>query len=88
LGHKITGNPLVAGNRVALLKDGDDAFPAKLAAIERAKASIALLTCIFDSDPAGEMSDSSVDASHQAQSIDSEEDVELQLHSSCQLLPT
>jgi len=54
LGHKITGNPLVAGNRVALLKDGDDAFPAKLAAIERAKASIELLTCIFDSDPAGE----------------------------------
>jgi cardiolipin synthase len=55
LGQRVTRNQLIAGNRVALLNDGDDAFPAMLAAIDGARASVALLTYIFDSDAVGGM---------------------------------
>ena len=40
LGEKITGNPLTAGNRVDMLVNGDEAYPAMLTAIEQAKSSI------------------------------------------------
>lgn len=45
--------PLVAGNRIEPLYDGDEAFPAMLAAISEATQSIALSTYIFDLDSAG-----------------------------------
>ncbi|MBX3146119.1 MAG: PLDc N-terminal domain-containing protein [Gemmatimonadales bacterium] len=48
----LTGNlalePLVAGNSIAPLEDGDQAYPAMLAAIEEAERSIGLATYIFD----------------------------------------
>ncbi|MBE7448123.1 MAG: PLDc N-terminal domain-containing protein [Kofleriaceae bacterium] len=44
---------LVPGNRVEPLRDGDQAYPAMLAAIDGATRSVALLTYIFDSDVAG-----------------------------------
>ena len=44
----ITGTPLVAGNAVDLLVNGDEAYPAMLRAIDGAAGSIALATYIFD----------------------------------------
>lgn len=54
LGANVTGKPLLPGNRVLFLKDGDGAFPAMLEAINSAEHSIALLSYIFDSDRVGE----------------------------------
>jgi cardiolipin synthase len=48
-----SARPLLPGNRVAPLIDGDAAYPAMLAAIERAEHSIALATYIFDSSKVG-----------------------------------
>lgn len=45
--------PLVANNRVMVLRDGDEAYPEMLRAIEGAKKSVALCTYIFDNDKAG-----------------------------------
>ncbi|MBW2527456.1 MAG: PLDc N-terminal domain-containing protein [Deltaproteobacteria bacterium] len=44
---------LVAGNRVRLLRNGDEAFPAMLEAIDDARRSVTLATYIFDNDRAG-----------------------------------
>jgi cardiolipin synthase len=41
------------GNRIRPLVNGDEAFPAMLAAIESAQKSISLCTYIFDNDPSG-----------------------------------
>jgi cardiolipin synthase len=43
-----TGAPLVAGNLVELLVNGDEAYPAMLRAIDEATRTIALTTYIFD----------------------------------------
>ena len=48
-----SARPLLPGNRIAPLIDGDAAYPVMLAAIERAQHSIALGTYIFDSSPIG-----------------------------------
>ena len=53
LGNNVTGRPLLAGNRIEPLDDGDTAFPAMLAAIDGATRSVALLSYIFDNDSAG-----------------------------------
>jgi cardiolipin synthase len=49
----IATRPLLAGNRVELLVNGDAAYPAMLAAINTARESITLSTYIFDRDEAG-----------------------------------
>lgn len=54
-----TGAPLVSGNVVELLLNGDAAYPAMLAAIDGATRTIALTTYIFDR---GEVADQFVDA--------------------------
>jgi cardiolipin synthase len=51
--ERITGRALLAGNRVEPLHDGDQAYPAMLAAIDGATASVALATYIFDHDEVG-----------------------------------
>ncbi len=51
----ITHRPLVRGNRVTQLENGDQAYPQMLAAIDEAKQSVALATYIFDNDRAGLM---------------------------------
>jgi cardiolipin synthase len=51
--HKLTLRPLVPGNRIELLVNGDQAYPAMLEAIANAKHSIALCTYIFDRDEVG-----------------------------------
>lgn len=48
-----TRKPLAAGNAVGLLVNGDEAYPAMLAAIEQATTSIALASYIFDNDTNG-----------------------------------
>jgi len=50
---QVTGKPLLAGNRVRPLSDGDEAYPAMLEAIETSTRSVTLCTYIFDSDLAG-----------------------------------
>lgn len=50
---RATGRPLLGGNRLAPLVNGDAAYPEMLQAIERAERSIALCTYIFDHDEVG-----------------------------------
>jgi cardiolipin synthase len=54
LGERTTGNPLLDGHRIVPLLDGDAAFPAMLAAIDAARASVTLVSYIFDNDAAGQ----------------------------------
>ncbi|MCP4289252.1 MAG: phospholipase [Gammaproteobacteria bacterium] len=54
LGRNITGKPLLPGNSVRLLVNGDEAYPAMLEAIDNAAVSITLLSYIFDSDRVGD----------------------------------
>lgn len=49
----VVGQPSVPGNRITALSNGDEAYPAMLAAIGAAKKSIALSTYIFDNDTVG-----------------------------------
>ncbi len=53
LAGRVSGRPLLAGNRAELLVDGDEAYPAMLDAIEAARETVSLCTYIFDHDPAG-----------------------------------
>ncbi len=50
---RATGLPLTPGNSVDVLVDGDQAYPAMLAAIDQAKRSVGLATYIFDRGVAG-----------------------------------
>ena len=51
---RVVAQPLTPGNQIQPLVNGDEAFPAMLAAIESARTSISLATYIFDNDPSGE----------------------------------
>jgi cardiolipin synthase len=53
VGARVSGRPLRQGNRIEPLVDGDAAYPAMLAAIEAATASVTLCSYIFDNDRAG-----------------------------------
>ena len=50
---RVVSQPLTPGNRLQPLVNGDEAFPAMLAAIESATKSISLVTYIFDNDASG-----------------------------------
>ena len=50
---RVVTQPLTTGNKIEPLINGDEAFPAMLAAIEGAKKSVALCTYIFDNDESG-----------------------------------
>ena len=50
---RVVAQPLTPGNRIQPLLNGDEAFPAMIAAIESAQTSISLATYIFDHDPSG-----------------------------------
>ena len=54
LGARVTRSPLLAGNAIEPLRDGDEAFPAMLEAIAGARRSITLTTYIFDNDATGQ----------------------------------
>jgi len=49
----ITNTPLVGGNRIDVLHNGEQAYPAMLAAIESARSSICLTTYIFETNETG-----------------------------------
>jgi cardiolipin synthase len=53
LGRAVTRWPIVAGNRVDVLHDGEQAYPAMLAAIDAAEAHVHLCTYIFETDRHG-----------------------------------
>jgi cardiolipin synthase len=53
LGEKLTGRPLLGGNRVRPLFNGEEAYPAMLEAIASAQHWVHLSTYIFDSDEVG-----------------------------------
>jgi cardiolipin synthase len=50
---RIVAQPLAPGNHIQPLVNGDEAFPAMLAAIESAQKSVSLATYIFDNDACG-----------------------------------
>lgn len=52
---ELAEHPLVYGNRVTPLVNGDEAYPAMIEAIDAARRSISLCTYIFDNDRAGLM---------------------------------
>jgi cardiolipin synthase len=52
VGH-VTGRPLLVGNQVDRLVDGDEAYPAMVDAIRGAKGSIALVSYIFEAEGIG-----------------------------------
>jgi cardiolipin synthase len=59
----VTQRPLLVGNRVDRLVDGDEAYPAMLAAIQSAKHSISLVSYIFEAkDIGGHFVDALVEA--------------------------
>ena len=51
--NRVTTQPLTTGNKIEPLVNGDEAFPAMLAAIEAAQKSITLVSYIFDNDISG-----------------------------------
>lgn len=53
-GHVLSGVALLPGNTIEPLVDGDQAYPAMIAAIDTAQRSVALMSYIFDSDRAGQ----------------------------------
>ena len=54
VGQRLTDLPLTPGNHVEPLVDGDQAYPAMIAAIDQAERTVSLLSYIFDNDAAGE----------------------------------
>jgi len=54
LSEKLTHRPLIGGNSVRPLTNGDEAYPEMLAAIDGARTSISLCSYIFANDAAGE----------------------------------
>jgi cardiolipin synthase len=49
----IVERPLLPGNRIDLLVNGDEAYPAMLEAIQHARQTVSLVTYIFDRDEVG-----------------------------------
>jgi len=63
VGDHVAAFPLSAGNAVALLDGGDEAYPQMLSAIRGAQRHVALSSYIFDNDPVGaEFAEALVDA--------------------------
>lgn len=50
---RVVSHPLLPGNRIQPLVNGDEAYPAMLAAIRRAEKTISFVSYIFDRDEAG-----------------------------------
>jgi cardiolipin synthase len=65
VGERVTGAPLLAGNSIEPLADGDHAFPAMLAAIDSATRTITLLSYIFDNDTVGQRFLAALRAAHE-----------------------
>lgn len=55
IGEQVTGRPLLFGNEVTPLRNGDEAYPAMVNAIDASGKTISLSTYIFKFDEAGEI---------------------------------
>jgi cardiolipin synthase len=55
LGDALTSMPLLAGNQVVLLENGETTYPAMLEAMEKARHSLYLSSYIFDFDSTGDL---------------------------------
>lgn len=53
LGEAVSGRPLLTGNSVRALHNGDEAYPEMIAAIDAARQTVALASYIFGDDKAG-----------------------------------
>lgn len=60
----VSGKPLLRGNKIDILRNGEEAYPAMLTAIGNAKISISLQTYIFDSDRLGLKFVDALEAAH------------------------
>ena len=63
--ERVTGAALLGGNDIRLLRDGDQAYPAMLQAIDAARHTVLLSTYIFDLDEAGQRFVDALVAAHQ-----------------------
>jgi len=63
--ERVTSQPLTAGNHVEALKNGEQAYPAMLEAINGAKKRILLATYLFESDSVGKTFVAALIAAHQ-----------------------
>ncbi len=61
----LTDSPILPGNEITPLRNGDQAYPQMLEAIRSAETSVAMLTYIFDSDRSGEDFFQALVAAHQ-----------------------
>ncbi|KDU97007.1 cardiolipin synthase [Komagataeibacter rhaeticus] len=61
---KLTGRPLLGGNAITMLHDGDGAYPRMIAAIEGARHSVLLCSYIFRPDQAGQRFCTALIAAH------------------------
>jgi len=52
-GQKVLPESFEHGNTIGVLQNGDEAYPAMIAAIDSAERSVAISTYIFNNDPAG-----------------------------------
>lgn len=53
VGEANVERPLVGGNKLTVLRDGDEAYPAMLAAIDAAQNTVSMASYIFDNDTVG-----------------------------------
>lgn len=61
----VSGRPLLRGNSIDVLLNGEEAYPAMLEAIEKAEKTITLETYIFDCDETGKVFVEALAAAHQ-----------------------
>ena len=62
---RVTSHPLTAGNKIEILQNGEQAYPAMLAAINGAVDHVLLITYLFESDVIGEAFVAALTAAHQ-----------------------
>ena len=65
IGSAMTGLPLQFGNRIEMLSNGDEAYPAMLHAIAEARQHIDLCTYIFEAGEVGDAFVAALSAAHQ-----------------------
>jgi cardiolipin synthase len=53
VGESVAGRPLLEGNEVRPLRNGEEAYPAMIEAIDRAERTVTLLAYIFEKDEVG-----------------------------------
>jgi len=61
---RVTSHPLTAGNKIEILHNGEQAYPAMLAAINNAVDHVLLITYLFESDAIGDAFIAALTAAH------------------------